>query len=1705
MAGVESVPASALPVSSAGGSTAAGAGDAASAPLSSIALAASPLSSIPLSSIPLSSIAIPAAGDTGVATAQQALSSMLLSDLSVTFPAGCGQAPATSCTGWAGILAGTPYANSPLEAVTLEEVLSNNAALANLDTVDLGALGLASSPLSSIPLSSIPLSSIPLSSIPLPGATAGASGALTQWCTQLQTLHFACSSFGINDSQNVPDDNGVTLLTLALAGVPLSSIPLSSIPLSSIPLSSIDLSSSPLSSIPLSSISLASNPLSSIPLSSINLSSSPLSSIPLSSIPLSSIPLSSIPLSSIPLSSIPLSSIPLSSIPLSSIPLSSIPLSSIPLSSIPLSSIPLSSIPLSSIPLSSIPLSSISDLPAVVDCSTYSQCSSATLGQAAEAGAILSGAELGDLGTYGSTTLGDLPAGAIAATTPQTTLGQLGTYGSTTLGDLPASAIAATTPQTTLGQLGTYGSTTLGDLTTYNGITLGQLLQELNTSGPGFPVVTLGDLLLSTVPPASYPWQSFTLSDLPLAADETPGDGGTATYTATFTVASPGVQQVSADLPPTFAYVPGTTKVDGAVAPDPTNGPSSEGTLTWALPLTEGTNELQFEANAGIGLGTSDATVSVNGQSSVATTPVEVVDGEDPLVSSQATALALSAGAPPFTGGSLSIGYLTSPGDVNDWSVQVAQGEELSIALTNLPATYDLELFGRAPQQLQGTPSQDLPGVTDTLPTLTPSETSEPASGSQDIPVIPPAGDSLQAISNNPDGQDQYLQTPPLPAGTYIVQVSGYNGAYSSQPYLLRANLLAGSTSPTCGPVQYPNSMPAASSGSVTIPQGVNTLFLVDTQRLAAAFGTTAEQNIMSDVQAVASDSGAGVTGAIVPVDSYASVQSAYQLWNSNPCSVTSANNVVTAISAAVDQIEVDNPTLQNLVIVGADDQIPSARLADGATDSNERDYGASTFAGESNVEADALSLGYYFSDDPYASPQPLGVGSATLYTPQLAVGRLVESAAEIESALTRFVNSNGDLDATANLTTGYSFLTSGADAVSANLAANGLKAQTLINETWSDSQLDSALLATPTPGVDSINAHFDFSRALPAADNASGQDTDLITTTDIRNSLRSFAGRLLFSMGCHSGLDVDDAEVGPSIGATGPIDDWAKTFADAGAIWVGNTGYGYADTDTIAYSAKLMAEFAANLNQTVTIGEALTEAKQQYAAGNAILSPYDLKALMESTYYGLPMYNLNRPGTPVAPPSGPQTAVLNGTTGLTDLVSPVSVNLTQGTGAGQLALVKTANGSYYQVNGATPYNPGTQATEYRPIEPLVTSPATEPGLTPHGALVTALSSTDSPDPTPAYSLPTAGSANANPPLVGDAAFPGTLQRVSTYGTFTAKGTGTAAQLDLVAGQFLPSRAAPGTGTERLFNSISAEVYYLPGTSPFAADFTPPTIDSTQSSASSSATSFEVQVSPASAPVRQVVVLYTDGVKPGTWTALNLSSSNGQTWTGSGTATPSGQVQYIVQALDGAGNVAVSNNEGTAFNASPQPVVAISLSGSGPINGFYTGAVTVNVTAPSGSTYFLDGSGPTPVPPNGTLSVASPGQHTITVNGPTGNAATATESFAISTNQTTTALSANPTSGVIGQRVDLTASVTAASPGAGAPGGNVEFFDGTTPIATCGGRTGPASGRVAVSSAPSVTARPALTRSPRAISPMAISLLRCPARSGWKSAPAPLR
>ena len=255
-----------------------------SAPLSSISLSSSPLSSIPLSSIPLTSTALASGSpNTGIAAAANALGTIPLSELTVSYPPGCSGA---SCSGWQGVLAGTDLSGLPLQSVNLGQVLTDDVAAGQLDSsgMDVGSLGLASSPLSSLPLSSIPLSSIPVEL----DTTAGHAHGVGLIADRNRGAHHLVR----HSQQHRPellepgDRPGHAvhrlvghLVHVGLGRAPLSSIPLSSIPLSSIPLSSIPLGSVPLSSIPLSSTELGSIPLSSIPLSSIPLSSTPLSSI----------------------------------------------------------------------------------------------------------------------------------------------------------------------------------------------------------------------------------------------------------------------------------------------------------------------------------------------------------------------------------------------------------------------------------------------------------------------------------------------------------------------------------------------------------------------------------------------------------------------------------------------------------------------------------------------------------------------------------------------------------------------------------------------------------------------------------------------------------------------------------------------------------------------------------------------------------------------------------------------------------------------------------------------------------------------------------------------------------------------------------------------------------------------------------------------------------------------------------------------------------------------------------------------------------------------------------------------------------------------------------------------------------------------------------------------------------------------------------
>ncbi|HMD45721.1 MAG TPA: hypothetical protein VKG43_06155, partial [Acidimicrobiales bacterium] len=214
-------------------------------------------------------------------------------------------------------------------------------------------------------------------------------------------------------------------------------------------------------------------------------------------------------------------------------------------------------------------------------------------------------------------------------------------------------------------------------------------------------------------------------------------------------------------------------------------------------------------------------------------------------------------------------------------------------------------------------------------------------------------------------------------------------------------------------------------------------------------------------------------------------------------------------------------------------------------------------------------------------------------------------------------------------------------------------------------------------------------------------------------------------------------------------------------------------------------------------------------------------------------------------------------------------------------------------------------------------------------------------------------------------------------------------QLDLIAGQYLPDASNPGQGTQRLFTGLSGQVLY---TSPADTNFTPPTLDTTSGFESSGSTDFVVAAHDDGSAIKRVVVLYTDGTHPGAWTEVDLVSSDGQHWTGAGAATPSGTIDYMVQAVDGDGNVAVSTNKGQYFPAvtlpTPSPSISIALSGATLVDGYYNGAVAATITespAEPGLAYSLDGSPSTPV--TGPVTITGDGAHLITVTDAADNSA----------------------------------------------------------------------------------------------------------------------
>lgn len=1176
----------------------------------------------------------------------------------------------------------------------------------------------------------------------------------------------------------------------------------------------------------------------------------------------------------------------------------------------------------------------------------------------------------------------------------------------------------------------------LGDAFVANAILPATTLGDVLPFAP--PDVTLRDVLLTLLPLDDIAWEEVSLDAL------LPFAGRELTYTLSFqnTGAGPLVApQVSIELPAGFAYIAGSSQqvLDAPDPPAPLADPVVAGSLhSWTIggQVAAGdTFTMTFRVHPSFELGTFTSAAEVTGpgtdDSVDGVAAVQLVESFEPNDD-------VSPSPPVLPQDVLQISHISFAQDRDLSRIAVPPaGTKISFFVSHIPKDADLDAIAYQPAAapvrsipvrsigLQAAPLPDNGFDADPGDDMLDPDIRQDLDTVRSVPV--------RSISAQQGTSTETIETASVPgeSGFYTSSVTGYNGAHSTSPYVQRYKLSSPPPSPQCASRVLPFAGARATAAPV-VPAAVNTIILTSQERLGSLYGTAAASSVMTALNTLAGQTAFGVTGVVVPVDYDNAVFAAYQAWDANPCSPDAANAIVNSVLALVQSIRAANPGVSYIVLAGSDEVIPYARVFDGTTISNEASYATEIASLSTSAIAGSMLTGHVLSDDRYGDGDPIAWLGRELYVPDMAVGRLVETPQDIIDAVSRFGQFQGLLDtATTNdaLTTGYDFLSDGANAVGDAFDARpgAPPAERLINETWDRNALLASMFGAPLPGVIAPNAHYNHFQLLPAAGNASPGTADLVTTADVPSQPDALLGRLLFTMGCHAGLNVPDVIVtSPSPGQAASLADWAQTYAKAGAAgYVGNTGYGYGDTLSVAYSERLMQLFAQRLDGGLTIGQAMTFAKQEYFASLGAYGEYDLKAMSEAVFYGLPMYRID---TGVAGPARSLASVQQSASLLPDAQTGLpsqSVVFTP-----NFELVDLPDGDYYTADGLPP-----QITHYRPpmprVEADVTSP--DPSLMAHGVLITDLSSQNINGFDPAITRPQVDLAVNEPaPEFGSFAFPGSPAVINTFNS----PEGAEQRLVVIPAHFETDgdpQTPPPTGTLRL-DDVETQVLYSD-----SDDWTPPVIGSTRAFTSGSFVSFAVDATDDSGePLLFVGVLWTAG--DGDWQLLRLVRTPGtDTYTG-GTQVPSGQeIRYYVQGVDGAGNAGVHGNKALLNRSVPVPAPAsefdVSVSGPQGDNGWFIGAATVTVAGADEYEISIDGA--TPQTYSGPFAVNGDGVRLIEIAGINGAATSLV--VPVDTAAPLIALRTPEDGGVYGENIVVPADFDCSDGGSG-----VVACDGTT-------------------------------------------------------------
>jgi len=444
-------------------------------------------------------------------------------------------------------------------------------------------------------------------------------------------------------------------------------------------------------------------------------------------------------------------------------------------------------------------------------------------------------------------------------------------------------------------------------------------------------------------------------------------------------------------------------------------------------------------------------------------------------------------------------------------------------------------------------------------------------------------------------------------------------------------------------------------------PDSVKTLILWNSSRMLARQGiSTAQAAILSGkLQELANHP--RVQGLVIDLGGVTAIQSLYSAWDADPANASKANAVLFGQSSIHNYLTTNllaaYTGVKYLVIVGDDRIIPMARMEDHTVLLLE-----STYPANGDLTPSGTTVGQALTANKYLTDDPLGVLDAitteqldgSLFLPDLAVGRLVETPQQIITTIATYISQDGILDLSLLdptnghkvLVTGYDFLSNVATQerarwksvlhVSTPDAATTPVDGSLIAGGWGlgSVQARASALRTklsgnggPRYGVMAISGHAThYEEGVPGTDpfDIQGLSTADIYGTDACGTVSAGAldlsGGVVYAIGCHGGLSV------PGSCATDADHslDLPETMLARGVVaYIANSGYGWSLRFGIGYGARLFQIFTEQMTAegTIAVGDAVRQSKQRYYLETPRYDAYDEKTVMQWTLYGLPMY----------------------------------------------------------------------------------------------------------------------------------------------------------------------------------------------------------------------------------------------------------------------------------------------------------------------------------------------------------------------------------------------------------------------------------------------------------------------------------------------------